>query len=514
LGPIETVLKKKGKEAVLEGEELSIIRRNAKRLQRLINQLLDISKLEMGKVRLQVSEGNLSEYIRSIILSFLSLAESKKINYKYDIPDIPGKVYFDQDKLEKVLTNLISNAFKFTPIGGEIDVKVLCLSPDDQDLPEFIEISVRDSGIGIPADQISKIFDRFYQVSGSDTREHEGTGIGLSLVRELIDIYRGTINVESEPGKGSLFKVRLPVSRRYFQTDEIIETVEATVGTIKYQPPDIIEDISVAEEIHAEPASLKDSERPVILIAEDNADLRKYISRNLKDEYQVLEAENGRNGLAVAIDEIPDLVITDLMMPVMGGLELCKKIRQDQRTNHIPVIMLTAKADKESKLEGLSTGADDYLIKPFDAEELNIRVKNLIKQRKKLREKFRKEFLMDPAGPAVPPTEDEFLVKLLDCTKKHMEDPEFTVKQLGEELHLSHTQLYRKVLSLTDHTPNEYIRNYRLKTAARMFMEGHRNISTVLYTTGFNSPSYFTRSFRELFGMSPTEYIRLAKTKD
>jgi len=513
LGPIEGILKKKGKGAVLEGEELGIIHRNAKRLQRLINQLLDIAKLEMGKVRLQVSEGNISEYIRSIVLSFLSLAESKKINYKYDIPDIPVKLYFDQDKLEKILTNLVSNAFKFTPSGGEIDVKLIYIKADEQDIPEFIEISVRDSGIGIPADQVEKIFDRFYQVSTSDTREHEGTGIGLSLTKELTDIYRGKINVKSEPGKGSLFKVRLAVSRKHFKPDEIVETVQDKAVSIKYQPEDIIEDITVAGEIHAEPAGVKDSEHPVILIVEDNSDLRKYISRNLKDDYQVLEAENGQNGLAVTISEIPDLVITDLMMPVMGGLELCKRIKQDQRTNHIPVIMLTAKADKESRLEGLSTGADDYLIKPFDADELNVRVKNLIEQRKKLREKFRKEFLMDIEGSVIPPTGDEFLARLVDCTKKHMEDPEFTIKQMGEELHLSHTQLYRKVLSVTDHTPNEYIRNYRLKTAARMFLEGQTNITSVLYTVGYNSPSYFTQSFRELFGINPSEYIRKAKKK-
>jgi YesN/AraC family two-component response regulator len=200
-------------------------------------------------------------------------------------------------------------------------------------------------------------------------------------------------------------------------------------------------------------------------------------------------------------------------MPEMDGMEMCDRLKKDTRTNHIPIIMLTAKADRESKLVGLEMGADDYIIKPFDAEELQVRVKNLIDQRKKLRERYRKEFLADPAGYEIPGPEDEFMVRLMDCMKKHLEDPEFSVKQLGEELHLSHTQLYRKVLSLTDHTPNEYIRNARLKMAARMFLEGHRNISTVLYTTGFSSPSYFTQSFRELFGMNPSEYIRKVNSK-
>jgi two-component system, sensor histidine kinase ChiS len=513
LGPVEGVLKKKGKEAVLEGEELGIIRRNAKRLQQLINQLLDIAKLETGKVTLQVSPGKLTEHIRAIVLSYLSLAESKKIRYKYDLPENPDMVYFDRDKLEKIVTNLISNAFKFTATGGEVLVALKYIMMEGQDIAEFVKISIRDTGKGIPPDQIEKIFDRFYQVASSDTREYEGTGIGLSLTKEMIDIYRGEIKVESEPGKGSLFTVMLPVSREHFIPEEIVESEADEREGIKFQPKDILEAIPDASEINAGKTIEIESGQPVILIVEDNSDLRKYISRNLKNDYQVLEAENGRNGLAVAIDEIPDLVITDLMMPVLGGLELCRQIRQDQRTNHIPVIMLTAKADKESKLEGLSTGADDYLIKPFDVDELNVRVRNLIEQRRKLREKFRKEFLKDPVGPVMPPAEDEFLARLLDCARKHLEDPEFSIKQMGEELHLSHTQLYRKVLSLTDYTPNEYIRNLRLKTAARMFMEGHTNITSVLYTVGYNSPSYFTQSFRELFGLSPSEYIRQAKKK-
>jgi signal transduction histidine kinase/ligand-binding sensor domain-containing protein/DNA-binding response OmpR family regulator len=513
LGPIEGLLKKKSKVIEVKSDELGIIHRNAKRLQQLINQLLDIAKLETGKVTLQVSKGNLTEQIRAIVLSFLSLAESRNIIYKYDLPDNPDLVYFDRDKLEKIVTNFISNAFKFTDTGGEVSVALKYIIASGQGIAEFVQISVRDSGKGIPPDQIEKIFDRFYQVASSDTREHEGTGIGLSLTKELTDIYRGEIKVESEPGKGSLFTVVLPVSREHFKPDEIVESIADKRKSIEIQPEAIFASDSDSSEIKAGQTIGTDSERPVILIVEDNADLRNYISGNLNEQYRILEAENGKKGLDSAIESIPDLVISDLMMPEMDGMEMCDRLKKDTRTNHIPIIMLTAKADRESKLEGLEMGADDYIIKPFDAEELQVRVRNLIEQRKKLRERYRKEFLSDPAGHEIHPPEDEFLARLMDCMNKHLEDPEFSVKQLGDELHLSHTQLYRKVLSLTDHTPNEYIRNTRLKMAARMFLEGQTNITSVLYTVGYNSPSYFTQNFKELFGLNPSEYIRKINSK-
>jgi DNA-binding response OmpR family regulator len=367
----------------------------------------------------------------------------------------------------------------------------------------FAEIEVKDTGPGIPENEKEKIFSRFYQVSSYDSRENEGSGIGLSLAKELVELYRGEINVESEIERGSTFTVRLPVSREQFMEGEIVDVSERPADTsLKKQE-------ILAEEI-TEPAVMKEKDYslPIILIVEDNKDLRNYISGNLSDQYQILEAGNGKEGLEKAIESIPELVISDLMMPEMDGMEMCDRLKKDTRTNHIPLIMLTAKADRESKLEGLETGADDYIIKPFNADELKVRVKNLIEQRKKLRERYRKEFLADPAGHEIHPPEDEFLVRLTDCTKKHLEDPEFNVKQLGEELHLSHTQLYRKVLSLTDYTPNEYIRNIRLKMAARMFQEGHTNITSVLYTVGYSSPSYFTQSFRELFGLNPSDYIK------
>ena len=497
-GPVEGLLKKKGQEVTIKRDVLGIIHRNAQRLHMLINQLLDISKLETGKVKLLVSEGELDKFVRRIVLSFLSLAESRHIKYEYDIPEIPGRIYLDQDKLEKIVTNIISNALKFTPPGGEIMVKLNYTLMVDQDAPEFVEISIKDSGKGIPQDQIDKIFDRFHQLASSDTRAYEGTGIGLSLARELVKIYRGEIKVESELGKGSVFTIVLPVAREQFKEDEIIlpERAEPT------------ESGSIAEARAAYPSD-NDAEQPVILIVEDHADLRHYISTNLKDDFRILEAQNGREGLTKAVEEIPDLIITDLMMPEMDGMELCNRIRDDQRTDHIPLIMLTAKADKESKLEGFTIGADEYLIKPFDADELRVRVSNLILQRRKLRERYQREFMKnDPFTKEIPDLDDDFFSRVVGCIKEHLGDTDFSVELLGSEIGFSRSQLYRKILSLTGFVPNELIRNLRLKQAARMFQEGHSNITRVLYTVGFNSPSHFSRQFHSFFGMNPSEYIK------
>jgi DNA-binding response OmpR family regulator/nitrogen-specific signal transduction histidine kinase len=527
MGPINDLLKNRSELKEDDRKLLKIMKRNAVRLQQLINQLLDLSKLETGNLKLEVSEGNLTGFIRIIILSFISLAESKHIKYEYDLAETDQKLYFDSDKVEKIITNLISNALKFTP--GEGYVMVMLRYWGEKNISSgqnitagknigsgsYVEIKVRDTGPGIPDNEKEKIFSRFYQVSSSDSREHEGSGIGLALVRELVDLYRGEIFVESEISKGSTFTVTLPVSMEQFREGEIVAVSEKPFDTKSFDDQKILAEGIAEPAVQKETAKEKEKDLPIILIVEDNTDLRGYISDNLMNQYQILEAENGREGLDKAIESIPDLVVSDLMMPEMDGMEMCDSLKKDTRTNHIPLIMLTAKADRESKLEGLETGADDYIIKPFDAEELQVRVKNLIEQRKKLREKYRTEFLMDPAGSYLHDPSDEFLSRLIECTKKHLDDPEFSVTKLGEELNMSHMQLYRKVRSLTDYTPNEYIRNTRLKAAARMFLEGTTNITSVLYTVGYNSPSYFTESFRELFGMNPSEYIKhMGRAKD
>ena len=509
-GPIEELRKQfQGKP---EGslQLFQTVKRNTKRLQDLISQLLDISKLETGNVNLQVSMGDLVEFVKAIVLSFLSLAEYKKIKYEYDLPQEGWMVHFDPDKIEKILTNLISNAFKFTTDGGNIWVGIQFLDASRHDSLGNVEIKVSDTGKGIPEEMLDKIFDRFYQVCDPDTREAEGTGLGLALTKELIDLYRGNIIVESEPGKGSTFTVNLPVSAAQFREEEILtQPPDEVIKTEPVAPVHEHEDYKESEIIESQiPDTTKD--KPTILIVEDNADLRKYISRNLESNYSIIFAENGKIGLDKAYENIPDLVISDVMMPEMDGMEMCKRLKTDERTDHIPVIMLTARADRYSKLEGLETGADDYLIKPFDTEELKVRVKNMLEQRRKLREKFRMEFLSDATGMGLPP-KDQFINRLLDIFDQYISDPEFKITQLSGELNLSQSQVRRKVMAITGYTPNELFRNHRLKKAAVLFRSGHTHVAQVMHHVGFNSQSYFTRCFGELYEMPPSQFIATYK---
>ncbi|MFC2115162.1 ATP-binding protein [Bacteroidota bacterium] len=497
LGPINDLLNSKPGKEKIDWDLIRMMQRNTTRLQSLINQLLELAKLETGKVKLQAGEGDLTEFVRRIILSFLSLSESKDIRYEYQLPEYPTEVYFDGDKVEKILTNLLSNAFKFTSEGGMIKISMKYLSPNVKKTKQEVEFTVRDSGKGIPEDEIDNVFDRFYQVNTSEIRDKDGSGIGLSLTKELVELYRGTIKAESKPGSGSIFTVRLPVSREQFMENEIVEIplTESTSQT----------GLSTDEESRE---SLEENDSSIVLVVEDHADLRKYIVKNLDSSYRILQAENGNEGLDKAFEFIPDIVISDLMMPGMDGMDMCQRMKADQRTDHIPVIMLTARADRQSKLDGLETGADDYIIKPFDAEELRLRVNNLIRQRLTLRAKYRRQFLTGGSDIGIKPAHEEFLGRLSDSIQANYQDPQFNVESLCRELGMSRSQLYRKVLATTGFTPTEYLRNIRLKKAAQLFREEHHNIAQVAYSVGFNNPSYFSECFRDLHGSTPSDFIR------
>jgi DNA-binding response OmpR family regulator/nitrogen-specific signal transduction histidine kinase len=506
LGPVNDLLKKRNRLDRDDRKLLGTMKRNILRLQQLINQLLDLSRLETGKLKLEIEEGDLTGFIRTLFHSFLSLAESKQIKYEYRIEETSFKPFFDRDKVEKIVSNLISNAMKFTPKGGYVSVRLHYIPEEENPSINFAEIRVSDSGPGIPSVAQDRIFDRFYQVNDSNNRNHDGTGIGLALVKELVEMYRGKIILKSEPGKGSTFIVTLPVSQEQFDANEFCSSGHDT-GKKKETVQDF-EALPVDESEAVIQAVGEDSHEAVILVVEDNRDLRKYISQNLQDRYRILEAVNGSMGLEKAIESIPDLVVSDLMMPEMDGMEMCDLLKKDHRTDHIPVIMLTARADRDSKLDSYKTGADEYMIKPFDAEELQVRVKNLIEQRKRLRERYKKEFLTDPEYNTLTEGTDKFLIQALTCLQKNLSNSTYNVDRLGQDLNLSQSQLYRKLVALTDLSPVEFIRNTRLKAAAKMFREGHKNISSVLYSVGFNTPSLFSRYFRELFGINPSHYIK------
>ncbi len=347
-------------------KQTGVIKRNAKRLLGLINQLLDLSKLEAGKLELIISKTNIVSFIKGITMSFESAAERKDITLKAKSSNDEIELYFDKERMTKIMTNLLSNAFKFTLEGGQITVTI---NESDTNL---VEIKVRDTGAGISEEEIPKLFDRFYQVDSSQTREHEGTGIGLALTKELVELHKGTISADSKLGEWTEFTIELPVGRKHLKDAEIVETEE----TIK---DDIIVDkeefVPTTVEV-VDKTELIGEDKNILLVVEDNADVREFIKDSLGDEFKIEEASNGEQGVRKAEKIIPDLIISDIMMPKMDGNELTRILKNDEKTCHIPIILLTAKTEQESKLEGLETGADAYLTKPFDTKELQVRINN------------------------------------------------------------------------------------------------------------------------------------------
>ncbi len=482
-------------------QDVTIMRRNANRLLNLINQLLELSKFEAGSAKLKAQPHNLLAYLKRVATSFASIAETNEIalNFvdKRKTSGEPMVVYFQESKFEKVLLNLLSNALKFTPDGGRIEVVL-------KQAKNHAVFSVINSGAGIAEDQLPYIFDRFYQGDSSSTRAYEGTGIGLSLVKEIVAIHHGTISVTSKVDVETSFTVKLPLGNEHLTFDEISHE------TSEFRSPNAeLENQNSHFQTPNSPKGLAEFRSPnseIILVVEDNEYLRHYISAQLRSQYKVIEATNGREGLATAEQEIPDIIISDIMMPEMDGYELCHEIKTNEKTNHIPVIMLTAKAATASKLEGLETGADAYLIKPFNPEELRLRVRNLIKNQEELRKKFSAELLLRPSDVSVPSTQKIFLEKLTSTIEAHIDDENFSVEILGKEIGMSRAQIHRKLRALTNQSASEFIRTFRLHRAAQLIEQGAATLAEIAYKVGFNSQAYFSTTFQTVFGCTPSDY--------
>ena len=504
LGPAEKISSKTSDDIV---KDANIIKRNSRRLLQLINQLLDLSKLESGKLKLEASKGNIVSFVKGVTLSFESLSEEKDIALDLQAEKEFIELYFDREKMMKILTNILSNAFKFTSEEGAITVSVM---ETDQ---KSVEIKIRDTGIGIAEEEIPKLFDRFYQVDSTHTREYEGTGIGLALTKELVELHRGTISVESKKeetnhkGTGwTEITVLLPLGKDHLTEDEIIKEV-------KNIEPDIYTKSVTKETENVEPIlnvmqeGALQGEKTIVLVVEDNYDMRQYIKEALNNEYIVEEAVNGEQGVRKAEKIIPDLIVSDMMMPKMDGNELVKILKNDERTSHIPVIILTAKAGQENKLEGLEIGADDYLTKPFEIKELQIRIKNLINIRKKLQEKFSKIEFKSVKEKKLNSLDEKFMIRVNEIIETHIAEEEFNMEEFGEELYMSRMQVHRKLKALTGKSANRYIRSFKLQKARKMIEEKQGNISEIAYSLGFGSPAYFTKCFKDQFGYSPSEIL-------
>ena len=503
LGPVQKRLLQA--ETTEEKVELSLVYRNAQRLLKLVNQLLDLSKLEAGNMKIAVHQTDLVSFVRLVAQSFHSMAEVRSITFtvKSEWASIP--VYFDPEKMEKIINNLLSNAFKFTPAGGEVTISLHQQQPDSQFLKGTVEILVHDNGIGISPSNLEKIFDRFYQVDNSQTREYEGTGIGLALTKELVELHHGTISVTSSPSAGTAFSVKLRLGHAHFKADEIQESA-LLPETLKY---------SAEQEAFSITANNFDSiPMETVIIIEDNADLRYYLVQSLSAHYSVLEASNGEDGLLLAFEKIPDLIISDLMMPKMDGIQVSKQIKSDERTSHIPVILLTAKADSETKIQGLELGADDYISKPFEMKELLARVRNLIESRKKLQQKFADHVTLLPKKISVTSVDDRFLQKIMSIVENNISNTTFGVEPFAIEVGMSGAQLYRKLRALTGFSPNDFIRHMRLQRASDLLQQKAGNVAEVAYQVGFNNLSYFSKCFKEKFGQTPSEYSKLSHDKE
>ena len=492
LGPLKAL-----KQETYKGDRRSLysmMSHNGERLLQLVNQLLDLSKLDQGKMTLNLENCHLNNLIRQILVNFDTACLMKQLDLQFHEDSSSIYCRLDPEKIKQVLVNLVSNAIKFTPVHGHISVTVRRVSqahPDD-----YLTIQVKDSGIGISQEEVDNIFDRFYQVRQVHQHELEGTGIGLAVVQKLVQLHSGEVKVESELGWGSTFTVTLPFIAA--DADPIAEqTEEIKTKPAKMQP-------NPKEECH--PQKLRS--RPTLLLVEDNAQMRHYIKSCLGEHYQYLEAENGDQALRLAQDRIPDLILCDVMMPVMDGYEFCSKLREQQATAHIPFIFLTARADRKSKLRGLEIGSGDYVIKPFETDELRLKVRNRLSKMQQYRQFFTNQLAINGDIDAVQSLDNVFLNRALELIQQHLDNHEFTVQEFSHQLGLSQTQLYRKLITLTGQSPSAFIRGIRLKKAAQLIVQQYGNTSEVAYAVGFNNLSYFTKCFKEQFGIVPSGYVK------
>lgn len=488
LSPLETMITQTSDDE--QRRYFEIMRRNGKRLLNLVNQLLDFRKLEVSDIKLHPTQGDIIAYIRDTVASFSDLSEKKDIRLHFSSPVTSLQTFFDHDKLEKILFNLLSNAFKFTLAQGEVSVVLNFLESDQV---KFLEINVSDTGIGISAEKKERIFERFFQNDLPRTMVNQGSGIGLSITKEFVEIHGGTIHVESEPGKGSCFTVRLPLE----EVSQLSKHTPLEVTVMEPKDAVATRDWTVSKG------------KPVVLIVEDNDDFRFYLKDNLKREYRILEARSGEEGWTILLSDPPDIVVSDVMMPGMSGVELCLKLKAHQDLGHIPIILLTARAADSDRLEGIESGADDYINKPFNFQILESRIRNLISQRAHLQSTLtKKSGVIQVTELNITSLDEQFLQKIVEVVEKNVSNAEFSVEDLCRELGVSRSRFFKRVHALIGKSPMEFIRNIRMQHAAQLLEKSQLSVSQVAYQVGFNNPRYFARYFKEIYQVLPSEYAK------
>lgn len=481
--------------------------RNAQRLLRIVNNLMDLQKNESGTMKLQVSENDIVKFTNEAVTSFQDLALYRNIHLKFKHSVDRQPVWFDRNLLEKVYFNFLSNAFKNVPDGGSVSVElsIKSLSELAAFLPErlngyrnddirYLTVSIEDNGIGIASGELEKIFRPFYQVAQNE-HSKSGTGIGLSLSKAIIEMHHGVVWADNAPHSGAVFRFVLPIDKSNFDPESIVQSTEDEVVSFSVELPD-----TAFEADHSR------KRQSTILVVEDNRDLNNYICSCLADRYNVVGVTNGEEALAKAINLLPNLIITDLMMPKMNGIELIRRLKKDMNTSHIPIIMVTAKTGTDDIKEGYAAGADEYITKPFDASILKVRVDNLIRSREKLKDLFSKNFSLESLGVDVTSVDEKFMQNLYSTLQQNIANSELNLEAFCKELGLSKSNLYRKIKQITGYSPNEFIRNFRLETAAKMLKETDMTITEVYCAVGYNSLAYFSNCFKALYGVSPSEF--------
>jgi len=469
----------------------NLIIKNAQRLLFLINQILDLAKLNSSQIKLKLEETDLGHFLRPVAQSFRSMAESLGLGFLILMPDQPVWVWIDKARIEQVVINLISNAFKFST-SGEIILEIT-------EEIDTVYIRVKDCGMGIPEDQIEHIFDNFYQVENPSTKDMAGTGVGLYLVKQLVQLHHGLVEVSSELDKGSTFTVCLLKGKDHFLPEQVFS---GSQPQIRANSPDLETALSAKMSVKETPGIF----RPKLLILEDNPDMAQYLEEVLSEVYLVIKAKHGEEGFRHALEMNPDVVISDVMMPVMDGYAFCEKMKKDSRTSHIPIILLTAKTMHKDKINGLQLGADDYLQKPFHLDELKLRIRYHIEIREKIQEEFLRNFKINTETELAVSVNDKLLQTVFSHIEEHLHDDQFGVEKLSKLAGMSRKHLNNKIKSLTNQTSNELIRNFRLRKAAFLLSEKGISVSQACYQSGFNNLSYFSKCFADFYGKRPSEY--------
>ncbi|TWO34614.1 response regulator [Seonamhaeicola sediminis] len=480
-------------------KKLLVIENSANHLLQLINRLMDFRKFENKLFNLEAAEGNIVKFLREIYLSFTEYAKKDGYDFSFSCDDEEILVYYDRNKLERVFYNLISNAFRYTPKGGKIAISI-------RKTENNLMVDVEDNGVGIAQEYRDKIFERFFEVAVNnkpDGNYNKGTGIGLSIAKNIVELHKGDIKVKSNKNnKGSIFSVSLPLGREHLSDGEIIENFKFSDDVSQYVKQLEESNIAVQDDIDITVETVKQT----ILLVEDNKPLRKFIKDLLKQNYNIIEAENGKLGFEKAKKESPDLIVSDVIMPEMTGTELCTAVKQELKTSHIPIILLTSRTSLIYKLNGLESGADDYISKPFDVKEFKLRIKNVLQTREKLKEKFAANEGPLPDEVLVSSFDEKLYKKALRIVKENIENEQFDIASFCSELGVSRTMLFTKIKAWSNFTPNEFILHFRMKRAAQLLENGKLNVSQISYKVGFKDPKYFSKSFQKKFGETPSQY--------